>query len=65
MKKYGDLRAGAKAAGVPYKTFYRAFTENGADRTQQLTLDFILDVCEATAISADEVIASAHTRTRQ
>lgn len=41
---YGDLKAAAQGTGIPYKTIYRTFTEEGKDRTKTVTLDFIMQI---------------------
>jgi len=44
VERHGDLKAAAKATKTPYKSMYRAFTEDGKDRTKTVTLDFIMQM---------------------
>lgn len=47
IAKYGTLDEAAKALGIPYKTLYRSLTTKGKDRTQRVSLDFVLEMAEA------------------
>jgi hypothetical protein len=64
-EKYGDWHAAAAALRIPYKTLYRAFTRDGKDRTAKVSLDLIMDVCDKSGISFDEVSANARKRIQQ
>lgn len=57
--RYGDLKRAAVATGIPYKSLYRAVTENGQDRTQRVSLDTVLEICEALGISVAELYEQA------
>jgi DNA-binding phage protein len=65
IKRCGSLVAGAERSGIPYKTFYRALTEDGRDRTKSVSLDFVLEVCSGLGISFDEVLVQARKRSQR
>lgn len=57
--KYGDLKRAAAAIGIPYKTLYRAVTENGQDRVQRVPLDTVIEISDALGISIAELYEQA------
>lgn len=57
--KYGDLKQAALAIGIPYKTLYRAVTENGQDRVQRVPLDTVLEIADALGITIAELYEQA------
>lgn len=57
--KYGDLKRAAAEIGIPYKTLYRAVTENGQDRVQRVPLDTVLEIAEALGITIADLYSQA------
>lgn len=57
--KYGDLKRAAAAIGIPYKTLYRAVTENGQDRVQRVALDTVIEISDALGITLSDLYEQA------
>lgn len=57
--KYGDLTRAAEAVGIPYKTLYRAVTEDGQDRVKRVPLDTVLEIADALGINMAELYEQA------
>ena len=61
IDKYGSLDNAAPALDIPYKTLYRALTAKGKDRTQRVTLDFVLELCSKLGVDLNYVYSRAET----
>lgn len=53
--KFGDLTRASAEIGIPYKTLYRAVTENGQDRVKRVSLDTVLEIADALGITLAEL----------
>ncbi|GAA1323819.1 helix-turn-helix domain-containing protein [Leucobacter albus] len=57
--RFGDLKRASQEIGIPYKTLYRAVTENGQDRVQRVPLDTVLEIADALGITIAELYNQA------
>lgn len=61
LARFGTLDIAATELGIPYKTLYRALTKNGKDRTQRVTLDFVLELADKLGVDIAYLYSRAST----